>query len=135
MEGPCFLDMDRVIRTHRSLIETYGGIEGLRDAGLLHSAVAMPQASFGGQYLHNDLFEMAAAYLFHIVQNHPFLDGNKRTGAAAAIIFLAMNDIEIDADEDGLVDLTLSVASGNSGKREIAEFFRTRAHPAPPTDK
>lgn len=69
---------------------------------------------------------MAAAYLYHLVQNHPFLDGNKRTGAAAAIVFLAMNDVQIEADEDGLVDLTLSVARGQSGKPEIAEFFRTR---------
>ncbi|MCI0492450.1 MAG: type II toxin-antitoxin system death-on-curing family toxin [Planctomycetes bacterium] len=135
MENPYFLDMDRILRTHRSLIEAYGGIDGVRDAGLLHSAIAMPQASFGGQYLHKDLFEMASAYLYHIVQNHPFLDGNKRTGAAAAIIFLAMNDIEIDADEDGLVALTLSVACGNSGKPVIAEFFRSRAHPASPDDE
>ena len=132
MAAPVFLDMDRVIRTHRSLIEAYGGIDGIRDAGLLHSAIAMPQASFGGQYLHADLFEMAAAYLYHIVQNHPFLDGNKRTGAATAIIFLAMNDLEIEADEVGLVELTLSVACGNAGKSEIAEFFRSRAHFAPP---
>lgn len=92
MAPPVFLDIDRVIRTHRSLIEAYGGVDGVRDAGLLHSALAMPQASFGGQYLHADLFEMAAAYLYHIAQNHPFLDGNKRTGAASAIIVLAMNE-------------------------------------------
>ena len=73
---PQFLDLDRVLRTHRSLIEHYGGTEGLRDAALLHSAVAMPQASFAGEFLHKDVFEMAAAYLYHIVQNHPFLDGN-----------------------------------------------------------
>jgi death-on-curing protein len=77
---------------------------------------------------------MAAAYLYHIVQNHPFVDGNKRTGAATAIIFLAMNDIEIDADEDGLVTLTLAVACSSAGKPEIAEFFRTRAHPAAPEE-
>lgn len=130
MANPCFLDIDRVMRTHLSLIEAYGGIDGVRDAGLLHSAIAMPQASFGGQYLHADLYEMAAAYLYHIVQNHPFLDGNKRTGAASAIVFLAMNDLEIDADEDGLVELTLAVACGTAGKSEIAEFFRSRAHPA-----
>jgi death on curing protein len=65
------------------------------------------------------------------VQNHLFLDGNKRTGAAAAIIFLAMNEVEIEADEDGLVALTLSVACGNAGKPEIAEFFRSRSHPSP----
>ena len=68
---------------------------------------------------------MAAAYLYHIVRNHPFLDGNKRTGAAAAILFLALNDIDLDADEDGLVKITLAVATGHAGKSEIAEFFRS----------
>ncbi len=121
---PVFLDLDKIMRLHRSLIEHYGGIDGTRDVGLLQSAISMPQASFGGDYLHADIFEMAAAYLFHIVQNHPFLDGNKRTGAAAAIVFLAMNDIPIDNDEQGLIDLTLSVATGQSGKAEIAAFFR-----------
>jgi death on curing protein len=125
---PLFLDLERVLLTHQSLIEAYGGAEGVRDIGLLHSAIAMPQASFGGQFLHKDLFEMAAAYLYHIVQNHPFIDGNKRTGAAAAIIFLAINDVQLDADEDGLVKLTLAVASGQAGKQEIAEFFRSIAH-------
>ncbi|MCL2646867.1 MAG: type II toxin-antitoxin system death-on-curing family toxin [Phycisphaerales bacterium] len=121
---PLFLDLDQVLRLHRSLIEHYGGIDGTRDMGLLQSALAMPQASYGGQLLHADMFEMAAAYLYHIVQNHPFLDGNKRTGSAAAIVFLAINDITIDNDEDGLIELTLAVASGQSGKTEIAKFFR-----------
>ena len=125
--SPLFLDIERIFRVHRSLIERYGGTEGVRDVGLLHSALAMPQASFGGEYLHTDLFEMAAAYLYHIVQNHPFLDGNKRVGAAAAIIFLAMNDVPTENDEEGLVELTLSVAVGQAGKAEIAEFFRTHA--------
>ncbi len=124
---PLFLDLAFVLRTHLSLIERYGGEPGVRDIGLLHSAIAMPHASFGGQSLHKDLFEMAAAYLFHIVQNHPFVDGNKRTGAAAAIIFLDMNGVEIAADEEGLVDLTLRVATGMAGKQEIADFFRSRA--------
>lgn len=78
MSQPWFLNIDHTMRLHRSLIETYGGSEGVRDVGLLHSALAMPQASFGGEFLHRDLFEMAAAYLYHIVQNHPFIDGNKR---------------------------------------------------------
>jgi death-on-curing protein len=89
----------------------------------------MPQASFGGKFLHKDLFEMAAAYLYHIVQNHPFLDGNKRTGAATAIIFLAINGVGLQADEDGLVELTLAVAEGHAGKQEIAQFFRSSALP------
>ena len=71
---------------------------------------------------------MAAAYLYHIVQNHPFVDGNKRTGAASAIIFLTINGIEIDGDEDGLVKLTLAVAQGKAGKQQIADFFRKIAH-------
>lgn len=125
---PLFLDIERVLHIHRSLIERYGGSEGLRDVGLLHSALAIPQASFGGQWLHNDLFEMAAAYLYHLVQNHAFVDGNKRVGAAAAIVFLALNDVEIEADEDGLVELTLAVARGESGKQEIAAFFRAKSH-------
>lgn len=110
------------------MIERYGGLEGVRDIGLLRSAIAMPQASFGGESLRKDLFEMAAAYLCHIVQNHPFLDGNKRTGAAAAIIFLAMNGVELEADEEGLAHLTLDVAQGKVGKQQIAEFFRRTAH-------
>jgi death-on-curing protein len=124
---PLFLDIDQVLRTHLSLIDRYGGSIGVRDIGLLYSAIAMPQASFGGGFLHQDISEMAAAYLFHIVQNHPFIDGNKRTGAAAAIIFLAMNDTEIEADEEGLYDLTLAVAHGEADKSQIAEFFRKLA--------
>jgi death on curing protein len=124
---PLFLNLDQVLQIHRNLIETYGGVEGIRDVGLLHSAIAMPQASFEGAFLHRDPFEMAAAYLYHITQNHPFLDGNKRTGAAAAIIFLAINDIELEANEDGLVELALNVAQGKAGKEDIADFFRKTA--------
>ena len=68
---PLFLDIARVLQTHRSLIERYGGQEGVRDVGLLYSAIAMPQASFGGNFLHTDLFEMAAAYLYHVQVEHP----------------------------------------------------------------
>jgi len=129
--SPRFLSLDQVLRAHRSLIESYGGEEGLRDAGLLHSAIAMPMAMYGGAFLHADLFEMAAAYLYHIAQNHPFLDGNKRTGAACAIIFLSLNHIELEGNEDGLVEITLRVATGAAGKDEIAAFFRSIAlsHP------
>ncbi len=122
---PTFLDLEKVIRLHTDLVEHYGGQAGIRDIGLLHSAIAMPQASFGGQFLHEDIYTKAAAYLFHIVQNHPFIDGNKRTGAAAAIVFLAMNDIGLQGDEEGLVDITLAVATGQAGKTEAAEFFRS----------
>lgn len=122
-----FLDLDYVMRIHRSMIEVYGGPEGLRDEGLLESAIAQPQASFSGNHLHADLFEMAAAYLYHIVQNHPFFDGNKRTGAAAAIVFLGMNDVSLVPDEEALVEITLQVATAQSHKKEIAAFFRIHA--------
>jgi len=125
--SPTFLDLAQVITIHRDQIERYGGRSGIRDLGLLEAAVAMPTATFDGDYLHRDLFEMAAAYLFHIVQDHPFVDGNKRTGTVAAVVFLALNGIEFDADEDALVDAVMSVASGRPGKAEVAEFFRTHS--------
>ena len=122
-----FLQLEDVLWIHQNQITLYGGEMGIREAGLLDSAIAMPQAGFGGEYLHKDLFEMAAAYLYHIVQNHPFVDGNKRAGAVTAMAFLDFNNIELHADEDGLVALTLSVATGQAGKAEIAEFFRNKA--------
>ena len=87
-----------------------------------------PRVTFGGKFLHGDVFDMAAAYLFHIVQNHPFIDGNKRTGLMAALVFLDLNGVEIDAPKGSLYDLTMSVATGQAGKQEIAEFFRRLAH-------
>lgn len=124
---PTFLTEDRIKRVHRSMLESYGGLDGLRDAGLLASAAAMPQSMYGGKHLHADLFGMAAAYLFHIVKNHPFLDGNKRTGAACALIFLDMNGMAVRADEDGLAEITLRAASGNADKGDIARFLRSIA--------
>ena len=73
---------------------------GVRDHALLESALAQPGAAFGGEFLHVDLFAMAAAYLFHIVKNHPFLDGNKRTGLIVAITFLAINGVSIPSDSE-----------------------------------
>ncbi len=90
---------------------------------LLESALAMPASGTGETYFHQDLYSVAAAYLFHIVMNHPFVDGNKRTGAAAALVFLMMNDIEIDAEEDEFQSLMEQVARGNLNKTIIAEFL------------
>jgi len=91
----------------------------------------MPKASFGGTYLHADIYEMAATYLFHIVSNHPFLDGNKRTGTAATLIFLKLNGVDHDIDIDALEALVMSVANSETNKEEIATFFRKHC---PPTD-
>ena len=121
---PLFLTLEEVLEIHRDEIERHGGTLGVRDNGLLESAVAAPEAGFGGHYLHNDLYEMAAAYLFHLVQNHPFLDGNKRVGAATALVFLAMNGVETKMTNQVLVDMVLAVAKGKMDKPAIAYFFR-----------
>ena len=122
---PDFLELAEVLFIHADQIDRYGGDPSLRDAGLLESALAMPRATFDGDFLHRDIFEMAAAYLFHIIQNHPFVDGNKRTGTASALVFLEMNGISIDASEDALVALVLDVAQGRADKARVAEFFRS----------
>lgn len=121
---PIFLTIDEVLAIHRDQIARYGGAEGVRDWGLLQSAIAMPDATFGGQFLHCDLCEMAAAYLFHVVQNHPFIDGNKRVGAVAAYVFLALNDVRLTVDNDTYADLVLTIARGAMPKSAVAEFFR-----------
>lgn len=119
-----FLEVTHVFRIHSRLIREFGGEEGLRDAGLLESAVAMPRARFGGKFLHKGLADMAAAYLFHLVSNHPFLDGNKRTGLTAALLFLKLNQHALDATDDELEDLTMGVASGKRSKAQVVSFFR-----------
>lgn len=119
-----FLTLDEIVEIHREMIERYGGSLGVRDMALLESAVAMPQAGFGDQYLHSDLFEMAAAYLFHIVRNHPFIDGNKRTGAMAAFTFLKLNGVTLVARESAFERIARNAAEGKIGKDKVANFLR-----------
>ena len=127
MKEPIFLGLDEVIEIHHDQIKRYGGPTGIRDINLLKSAIAMPPASFGGGYLHKNLYEMAAAYLFHITRNHPFIDGNKRTGAVSSVVFLIMNGIELHADETSFETMVLSVAEGKMDKAAVARFFRDNA--------
>ncbi len=126
---PVFLNLGEILDIHRDQIERYGGDPAIRDLTLLRSALAMPTAGVGDGYLHNDLFEMASAYLFHLIGNHPFIDGNKRTGAVAALVFLSLNGIEIEVDEDSFEALVRSVAEGRTSKPFVAEFFRRHAVP------
>jgi len=121
---PTFLGLYEALEIHRDQIERYGGSEGVRDMGLLESALAMPQAGISDQFFHADLYEMAAAYLFHIVSNHPFVDGNKRAGAMAAYVFLRLNHITLTASQKSFEKVVLRVAEGKMNKAEIAEFFR-----------
>ena len=127
--GPLFLTLDEVLEIHDEQIERYGGSHGLRDPAGLESAGAMPQATFGGEYLHNSIPATAAAYLFHLCQNHAFIDGNKRVDANAAITFLLMKDWEPALDEDELVEVVLSVASGVLDKQKLTEIFVSRFRP------
>jgi death on curing protein len=122
-----FLSQDEVLALHADQIERYGGGHGIRDTGLLESALAMPRATFRGQWLHGSLDEMAAAYLYHLVQGHPFIDGNKRVGLMAMLAFLGLNSVRLDATEDELVELVLGVASGRVSKAEVAVFVKQHA--------
>jgi death-on-curing protein len=119
-----FLTLTEVLEIHRDQIARYGGTTGIRDIELLKSALGMPAATYGGEFLHTDAFEMAAAYLFHLVKNHPFLDGNKRVGAVAALVFLLLNGHNFDAPEDEFAEMVLLVARGEVDKAEVTVFIR-----------
>ena len=125
-----FISVDQVLEIHRRGIEEHGGSPELRDRGLLESAAAMPQAQFGGEFLHAGLPTMAAAYLFHLCKNHPFVDGNKRVAIAAAETFVLLNDRELVATDDELAHLTLGVADGSISKDEAIAFFRKHVRSA-----
>ena len=91
-----FLSTREIMVIHRDQLKRYGGLDGIRDQNLLESAAAMPQLIFDGNYVHQDVSAMAAAYLFHIGKNHPFLDGNKRTATATALVFLLINGFRLN---------------------------------------
>jgi death-on-curing protein len=119
-----FLTVEDVQAIHRRMIEQFGGHAGLRDRGLLASAVAMPAARFEGVLLHGTLPEQAAAYLFHLCRNHPFLDGNKRTALVAAEVFLSLNGARLAATNRQVERLTRGVADGSVSKPQVTDFFQ-----------
>ncbi|HEX6094783.1 MAG TPA: type II toxin-antitoxin system death-on-curing family toxin [Thermoanaerobaculia bacterium] len=121
--SPRFLSLTEVLVIHEDRLRKYGGSSGVRDLQLLQSAMGNVEATFGGEYLHQSLFEMAAAYLYGICKNHPFLDGNKRTALACAIAFLRFNGLKLVAAEDELYDLVIGVAEGRISKDVVAAFF------------
>ena len=127
MLEPRFLTLTEVLLILQDQITRYGGEFGVRDFELLSSAIAVPQASVSGEALHEDLFEMAAAYAFHICQNHPFVDGNKRVGLATALVFLDLNGITLSDLEGRLYDMMMKVASSKLSKAGIAPILRSLA--------
>lgn len=134
-----FLSVEQVLAIHERVIAEYGGSLGLRDQGLLESAVAMPKAQFGGEFLHDGIAEMAAAYLFHLCKNHPFVDGNKRVALASALTFLLLNQHTLASSKPAAEQLTLGVADITICKEAATAFFqkhvRREASAKPPRGK
>ncbi len=130
MSDPEFVTLDEVLALHADQIRRYRGATGLRDLALLQSAIAMPATSYSDEHVHANVFEMAAAYLFHLARNHPFVDGNERTASICALVFLGLNGQRLDAGPDLLYDLFDGVASGQIDKAEVA-VFSSPAQPPP----
>lgn len=117
-----FLTLEEVLKIHCDQIDRYGGTYEVRDEGLLTSALAMPMAQLGGAYLHETPADMAAAYLYHLACNHPFVDGNKRVAAVAARVFLMLNGYRFNPPPDEFERLVLAVASAKLIKEDVAVF-------------
>jgi len=128
---PLFLNVDDVEEIHAESLARFGGSHGIRDRGLLESAVATPQAGFGDEYLHATLFDMTAAYAFHIAQNQPFVDGNKRAALGAALVFLDLNGVKVDDPEGRLYDAMIAIATHELDKAGLAAVLRELAPPSP----
>mgnify|MGYP000232194225 CR=1 FL=1 len=118
-----FLSIQDVIAIHEDTILNEGGLAGIREGGLLESAATMPQQIFEETYLHEGFAAKSAAYLYHITQNHPFYDGNKRTAAMASLIFLDVNNVTTLPSPDELEKTTLSVATGETSKNQLIDWF------------
>ncbi len=110
---------------HKDQVERYGGHPGIRDNDLLCSAVAGPEATFSGKYLNTDLFEMAAAYIYYICQDHPFIDGNKRTALATGLVFLELNGVTITDNKGILYAAIMELATERIGKTDISQLLRS----------
>jgi death on curing protein len=123
LQTPKFLSLDEVLELHDDQISSFGGTPGVRDEGLLESALAQPQATFGGELLHRKIAEQAAAYLYHIAMNHPFIDGNKRSAFAVTDTFLRLNGFYLNLTDDRAYDLVMQVAQGTMTKTELCTEF------------
>ncbi len=118
-----FLTLAEVLIIYEDQIRHYGGAYGVRDMNLLQSAVYMPQASFEGRYLHESIPQMAAAYAYHLCENHALIDGNKRVTLAATLVFLDLNGFEFDSSEEEIYEVMMAVASGTMDKPALTAVF------------
>ena len=119
-----YLRLIEVLELHRRILEQSGGALGIRDMGLLESAIAQPRMTFGSEDLYPSLLEKAAALGFSLIMNHPFVDGNKRTGHAATEIFLVLNGVEINASVDEQERIVLAIASGKQEREALVEWLQ-----------
>lgn len=123
-----FIPEELVLTIHADLLQRYGGQPGLRDRGLLESALAQPKMTFGGKEVHKTVFDKAAAYGFHVCSNHPFIDGNKRVAFVLMDIFLQKNGWEITASEEEAYSMMMSLASRKLPKVQLSSWLK--AHTA-----
>ncbi|UTC52824.1 type II toxin-antitoxin system death-on-curing family toxin [Treponema sp. OMZ 803] len=114
-----FFEYEQVVKIHRSLIEKTGGMDGIRDAQLLDSALKTPFQTFGGNNLYPDILDKASQLCYSLIENHPFIDGNKRIGVHLMLLFLKLNNIEVNYSQQELVDFGLDIASGKMSKNDI----------------
>lgn len=119
------LSLEEVLNIHDDMVSVYGGARGVRSMSLLVSAIEMPKATMSGEGLHENIFDKAAAYMYHIICNRPFVDGNKRTGTAIAIIFLDQNKIELECDIEEIERIAILAAQNKVTKKEISAFFES----------
>lgn len=119
-----YLTLIEILELHRRILEQSGGALGIRDIGLLESAIAQPRMTFGGEELYPSLLEKAVALGFSIIMNHPFVDGNKRTGHAATETFLVLNGLQINASVDEQERVVLAIASGELGREAFVEWLQ-----------
>ncbi|MEG3440008.1 type II toxin-antitoxin system death-on-curing family toxin [Pannus brasiliensis CCIBt3594] len=129
MPIPKFLSESVVLKIHERQIERFGGSQGVRDRGLLESALAQPRMTFGGELLHPTIAEQAAAYLYHIAMNHPFIDGNKRTAFAVMDTFLRLNCYRLNLDNESAYNLVLRVVERGLDKAELIEYLEESIEP------
>ena len=127
MSEPRWLDIDIVLDFHAEQLALFGGADGIRDRGLLESALARPINKFA--YGETDLSALAAAYGFGIARNHPFIDGNKRTALAAMIVFLGLNRIDLDAPQEAATVIVLSLAAGEITEDVLARWIAGHSRP------
>ncbi len=120
-----YLTLNEVLQIHRHLVEQSGGSAGIHNVGALESALSQPHMTFGGEDLYPTISEKAAALGFSLIKNHPFVDGNKRTGHASMEVFLILNGYEIDASVDEQEQIILQLAAGELERRVFSEWLRT----------